>query len=159
MSFFYIPLTSIVALRDLVDQDFNNLNTHYLRIHWQKYRLSGQMIVEKEIFKKCQWFFNESQLFLLISFTKLNPFYPSMLVVQIDQVVLWKNVKQLRTEWRRKKVGKTFFVALPLILFKGSLPFQVYYYCRRCNSITVTLLKHWVVLSSFQFLNVYRNLM
>lgn len=82
------------------------------------------MILEKEIFLKCQRFSNEPQLFLLISFTKLNPFYPSIIVVQIDQVVLWKNVKQLRTEWRRKKVGKTFFVALPLILFKGSLPFR-----------------------------------
>lgn len=34
---------------------------------------------------------------IISAFTKLSPLHPSMLVIQIGLVVLWQNVKQLRT--------------------------------------------------------------
>lgn len=78
-----------------LDQDLHKLESTLLEDTFKKLQLIWPMIIEKKISKNVTVF---QRTLIISAFTKLSPLHPSMLVIQTGLVVLWQNVKQLRTE-------------------------------------------------------------
>lgn len=116
MSLLYIPLcitpTSTRPFPTPWIRIYIRLNLHYLRIHSKSYNLSGLWSSRKRFLKMPTVF---QRTLIISAFTKLSPLHPSMLVIQIGLVVLWQNVKQLRTEWHLKKSVEKPFLSLYLL--------------------------------------------
>lgn len=116
MSLLYIPLcinpTSIMTLPYPLDQDLHKLESTLLEDTFKKLQLIWPMIIEKKISKNVTVF---QRTLIISAFTKLSSLHPSMLVIQTGLVVLWQNVKQLRTEWHLKKSVEKPFLSLYLL--------------------------------------------